>query len=72
MTKYKIYGNYVFSKCLGEVEAESEEKAIEKALDNANDTVDLCFHCSGYFEDRGYLDEESCTAEIVKDKQKQR
>lgn len=30
MTKYKIYGNYIFSKCLGEVEAESEEETIEK------------------------------------------
>ena len=29
--KYKVYGNYVFSKFLGEVEASSQEEAIEKA-----------------------------------------
>ena len=33
--KYKVYGNYVFSKFLGEVEASSQEEAIEKALDDA-------------------------------------
>ena len=27
MTKYRVYGNYVFSKILGEYEAESEEEA---------------------------------------------
>lgn len=32
--KYKVYGNYVFSKFLGEVEASSQEEAIEKALDD--------------------------------------
>lgn len=26
--KYKVYGNYVFSKFLGEVEASSQEEAI--------------------------------------------
>ena len=61
--KYKVYGNYVFSKFLGEVEASSQEEAIEKALDDAPENAWLCVQCAGEFEDAGELDENSIVAE---------
>lgn len=64
--KYKVYGNYVFSKFLGEVEAASQEEAIEKALDDAPENVWLCVHCSREFEDAGELDENSLVADEVR------
>ena len=33
MSKYRVYGKYIFEKILGEYEAESKEEAIKKALD---------------------------------------
>ena len=32
MSKYRVYGNYIFSKVLGEYEDYSEEEAIEKEI----------------------------------------
>ena len=32
MAKYRVYGNYIFSKVLGEYEADSKEEAIEMKL----------------------------------------
>ena len=52
--KYKVYGNYVFSKFLGEVEASSQENAW------------LCVQCAGEFEDAGELDENSIVAEEIR------
>ena len=46
MAKYRVYGNYIFSKVLGEYEADSEEDAIEKALNNASCNATLCVYCS--------------------------
>lgn len=67
--KYKVYGNYVFSKFLGEVEASSQEEAIEKALDDAPENAWLCVQCAGEFEDAGELDENSIVAEEIDNKQ---
>ena len=64
--KYKVYGNYVFSKFLGEVEASSQEEAIEKALDDAPENAWLCVHCAGEFEHAGELDENSIVAEEIR------
>ena len=64
--KYKVYGNYVFSKFLGEVEASSQEEAIEKALDDAQENAWLCVQCAGEFEDAGELDEKSIVAEEIR------
>lgn len=46
MAKYRVYGNYTFTKVLGEYEADSEEEAIEMALDEAECNATLCVHCS--------------------------
>ena len=64
--KYKVYGNYVFSKFLVEVEASSQEEAIEKALDDAPENAWLCVQCAGKFEDAGELDENSIVAEEIR------
>jgi len=64
--KYKVYGDYVFSKFLGEVEASSQEEAIEKALDDAPENAWLCIQCAGEFEDAGELDENSIVAEEIR------
>lgn len=63
MKKYRVYANYVFSKVLGEYEAESEDEAIEKALDDAEPNLSLCCECSEQFEDMGELDEDSCSVD---------
>lgn len=65
MARYRIYANYVFSKVLGEYEADSEEEAVETALDEAPDDAVLCVHCSKDFVDSGILDEKSCTADLI-------
>lgn len=65
MSKYRVYGNYIFSKVLGEYEADSEEDAIEKALNNASCNAMLCVHCSQDFVDGGELDEDSCTVDLI-------
>ena len=64
--KYKVYGNYVFSKFLGEVEASSQEEAIEKALDDAPENAWLCVQCAAGFEDAGELVENSIVAEEIR------
>ena len=56
--KYKVYGNYVFSKFLGEVEASSQDDTPENAW--------LCVQCAGEFEDAGELDENSIVAEEIR------
>lgn len=65
MTKYRVYGNYIFSKILGEYEADSEEEAIEKALNEANCNAMLCVHCSKEFVVWGTLDEDSYTVDVI-------
>lgn len=65
MAKYRVYGNYMFSKVLGEYEAESEEEAIEMALEEAEADAILCAQCSKEFVDSGSLDEESCTVDVI-------
>lgn len=64
--KYKVYGNYVFSKFLGEVEASSQEEAIEKALDDAPENAWLCIQCASEFEDAVGLDKNSIVAEEIR------
>ena len=67
MAKYRVYGNYVFSKVLGEYEAESEKEAIIKALDESNYNTSLCSFCSREFVDGGELDEGSCVGELIEE-----
>ena len=49
--KYQIYGKVVGSKYIGEVEASSEEEAIEKGWELDEACVTLCCQCSKECED---------------------
>ncbi len=49
MPKFRCYGRVVGSTYLGEVEAATEEEAMEKALNDA--WVSLCHQCSREIED---------------------
>lgn len=66
MAKYRVYTNYVFTKVIAEeIEAGSEEEAIEKALDDAEYDITLCHQCSGDFVDGGIIDEDSCSVDLL-------
>lgn len=58
-----LYGNYIFSKFLGEIESVSSEAAIKQAVDNAPQKVCLCVNCAKEFVDSGILDKESVTVD---------
>lgn len=49
--KYLIYGKVVGTKYLGEVEADSEEEAIEKGWELDEACVCLCHQCSSECSD---------------------
>ncbi len=51
MPRYKAYGRVSASKYLGEVEAKSEEEAVEKAFDLDACYVSVCHQCSEDVED---------------------
>ncbi len=51
MATYHCYGAVVGTKYLGEVEAKSEEEAIEKAFELDTCFVSLCHQCSSETED---------------------
>ena len=51
MPRYACYGLVSGSKYLGEVEAENEAQAEEKAWNLDSSFVSLCHHCSGQIED---------------------
>lgn len=66
MAKYRVYADYVFTKVIAEeIEAESEEEAIERALEEAECNVTLCYHCSKDFVDGGVIDEKSCCTDLL-------
>lgn len=58
---YSIYAKVVGSKYIGEVEAESEDQAIEKAEEHPNAYISLCHQCSHHCED---AEIEEFTAEV--------
>ena len=49
--KYHVYGTVKACKYLGSFEADSEEEAIEKALNSDEAYVSLCYQCSSECED---------------------
>jgi hypothetical protein len=51
MAKYVCNGTVMGGKYLGEVEADSPEKAIEKAWELDTTYVHLCHQCAGECED---------------------
>jgi len=50
MPRFTVHATVVGGKYLGEYEADSEEQAIEMALEE-NGHVSLCHQCSGECED---------------------
>lgn len=49
--KYHVWAKVVGSKYLGEVEADSEEEAIEKGRELDECGIFLCYQCSSECED---------------------
>jgi hypothetical protein len=49
--KYQIYGKVIGNKYIGEVEADSEEEAIEKGWELDEACVCFCHQCSKECED---------------------
>lgn len=49
--KYRVYAAVSGSKYLGEIEAENEEDAKDKALDLDEASISLCHHCSHQCQD---------------------
>jgi hypothetical protein len=62
MAKYSIFGEVRAGKYLGEVEADSEEEAIDKAYIELMDEMDvsLCHQCADEAEDAS-IDEISAS-----------
>ena len=57
MKKYNVYANVTVTKFVGTFEAESEEDAVEKGMDNPECCADqLCHYCSRKY-DVGDVDE---------------
>ena len=46
MPKYRTYGLFTASKSLGEVEADTPDKAREKAFETGDSYVQICHQCS--------------------------
>ena len=46
MAKYRIYGTVTASTYLGEVEANSTEEAEQKAYEELDCSVSVCYHCA--------------------------
>lgn len=64
MAKYNVFANYTYCELIGEVEANSEEEAIDKVLDEGNyeSMIKLCCECSRKVDEL-ILDDESIRAE---------
>lgn len=46
MPKYRVYGLMMCSKYLGEIEADSQDEAVEIAENSDENHVSLCHQCS--------------------------
>lgn len=51
MPRYRVYGTVTASKYLGEFEADSEDEAVEAALNSAEAHVSLCHQCADEMDD---------------------
>ena len=57
MARYAVYAQTTISKYVGEFEADSEDAAIEKAVDAGEYDIALCHYCSsGRGQDIGEVD----------------
>lgn len=64
MAKYRVYGIVTAGKYLGEVEADSEEEAINKGVDLDTCYVSVCHQCS---RDIGDPQIDRLEAELIED-----
>jgi hypothetical protein len=67
MPKYKVYVDYRFTVEIGEFETETEEQAIELASSKASNQHILCYQCEQDMLDHPILDDDSFTAEKVRE-----
>lgn len=64
MSKYSVWFPYMFYT-VKEVEAENEDEAIEKALNEVDGCISLCYHCmrENDISDNPILIEDEISAE---------
>lgn len=65
MAKYRVYADYIATKIVGEVEANSKEEAIDMLREKAGYSGGLCYQCQKEFLDDAMLDDESFDAEEI-------
>lgn len=51
MAKYIVFADYVATKIIGEVDADSKEEAVAKLRNQADDYISLCTQCEEEFID---------------------
>lgn len=49
MAKYLVFADYVATKIIGEVEADSKEEAVAKLGNQADSYISLCTQCEEEF-----------------------
>ena len=54
--RYKIYAPYIYWKCVGTVNAPTEEEALDKAWDEFGIENPLCWQCEEEMTDHPHLD----------------
>lgn len=59
--RYEIYAPYIYWKCVGTVNAPTEEEALDKAWDELGiaDSDSLCYHCEQDMMDHPMLDTQT-------------
>ena len=57
MPRYRVYADYIFTKIIAnDVDAPTEEEAVEKDMEKATGNVTPFYHCAGEFEEGGIID----------------
>lgn len=63
MPKFSVYGTFTATKYLGDFEADTQEQAIELALDSDTNHASLCHQCAREIDMDDYCAHEA-TAEL--------
>jgi len=59
MSKYRVYSIATASVCLGEFEADTQEAAIDRAIEENPPHASLCWQCSREVELGEFLEEQA-------------